>query len=207
MRKCYLILLICVLAVALGSATVQAVSPFSNGSFEEPSSTPIPGGYLNLVSPNSDIAAWTVVSGNIDWISTYWTTPFGARSLDMSGTDAGSISQLFATTSGQKYEVTFYMAGNPDGGLPTKHLNVSAWAASTDYTFNTGGHSDTSMGWTKEFFYFTALSGATTLTFTSGDHSNAGPALDNVSVPLPPSALLLGSGLLGLVGLRRKLKG
>ena len=196
--------------MALGSATVQAIpapQPFSNGSFEEPSTTPIPGGYLNLPSGSTAIDSWTVVSGNIDWISTYWTTPFGARSLDLSGTDAGSISQTFATTQGKQYQVSFWMAGNPDGGLPTKHLNVSAWAASTDYTFNTAGHSDTSMGWTEEFFYFTAGGPATTLTFTSGDHSNAGPALDNVSVPLPPSALLLGSGLLGLVGLRRKLKG
>ena len=213
MKKCNLILLICVLAVALGAATVQAIPiplPFSNGSFEDPIGYVV-GSFTTLPAGSGAIDSWTVGNKTIDWIGTYWTPQDGSRSLDMSGLvgDAGSISQWFATASGQKYEVTFWMAGNPDGGPTSKTLNVATSVANnTNYTFDTTGHSLTSMGWVKESFFFTAGGPATTLTFTSGDSTGYGPALDNVSViPLPPSVLLLGSGLLGLVGLRRKLKG
>ena len=100
------------------------------------------------------------------------------------------------------------MAGNPDGGPTIKTLNVAVGAVNQDYYFNTAGATRGNMGWVEESFFFTAGGPATTLTFTSGDSTGYGPALDNVSViPLPPSVLLLGSGLLGLVGLRRKLKG
>ena len=40
----------------------------------------------------------------------------------MSGLGAGSISQDFATTPGQVYNVSFYMAANPDGGPDAKGL-------------------------------------------------------------------------------------
>ena len=219
MKKCNLILLICVLAVALGAATVQAIPlppPFSNGSFENPTSPDV-GSFTTLPANNFAIDSWTVVAKTIDWIGTYWTAQNDSRSLDMSGLvgDAGSISQTFLTSAGQQYEVTFWMAGNPDGPPTIKTLNVAVGAKNQDYYFtNTASTTRGNMGWVKESFFFTTpnnpLGLSTTLTFTSGDSSGYGPALDNVSVnaiPLPPSALLLGSGLLGLVGLRRKLKG
>jgi hypothetical protein len=62
------------------------------------------------------------------------------------------------------------------------------------------------MNWTPITWSFVANDGSATLNFQSLEINAFGPALDDVSVnavPLPPSLLLLGSGLLGLAGLRR----
>jgi len=61
------------------------------------------------------------------------------------------------------------------------------------------------MGWVQRAFTFTATSSLTRLTFTSGDLNAYGPAIDNVWMPEPVSAMLLGVGLVALGLLRRRL--
>jgi hypothetical protein len=63
------------------------------------------------------------------------------------------------------------------------------------------------MGWLDHSFLFTALTNSVTIQFTSLEGDAFGAALDNVrieAVPIPAAVYLLGTGLVGLVVLRRK---
>jgi choice-of-anchor C domain-containing protein len=163
----------------------------SNGSFENGNFDG--GAFETLAAGTSNagaITGWTVTSGTVDWIGSYWTSEDGSMSLDMNGTptatvasSVGTISQVLATTTNNRYVVHFFLAGNPCGPS-TKNLIVSATgAAPQDFSFtNTSTTTLTNMGWEAETYSFTATGASTTLTFAA-DPSNTslcGPALDNV---------------------------
>lgn len=174
----------------LAATPVLAVAPaLQNGSFEN--GTP-PGVFITPSAGDSTtITGWTVASGNVDYIGTYWAASDGNRSLDLNGVTPGAVSQSFTTVAGHSYTVKFDLAGNPDGNFwspAVKTLNVDAGGVPTSYSFDTTGHSTATaatMGWTQKTFNFTATGTSTTLTFTSttgGAFPWFGPALDNVSV-------------------------
>jgi choice-of-anchor C domain-containing protein len=190
----------------LAAAGAAYAGPFQNGSFEINSYSGS-GGYQTLGTGDTSMTGWTVTSGNVDLINTYWQAAQGNFSLDMSGDEAGAIAQTFDTVAGHGYDVTFDLAGNPDGGNVIKQLLVSAAGASDVYSFDTAGFSHGDMGWTLETFFFIADSSSTTLTFASLEGNPYGPALDNVSVqdvPEPGSVAVLGLGLLGLGVMARR---
>jgi len=162
----------------VGTASAAPVN--SNGSFE----TGIePGVFTTLLAgDNTSIPGWTVESGSVDYIGTYWSASDGDRSLDLTGFNAGAVSQTFPTVVGHTYEVTFDLAGNPAGPPAVKTLEVDAGGTATSYNFDVTGHTLADMGWQQETFSFTATGTSTTLTFTSLDNTFYGPALDNVAV-------------------------
>lgn len=162
-----------------------------NGGFED--SEVNPGGSLVEGLPVGDtrLTGWSIAAGNIDLIgSGFWSPSDGAHSLDMSGFVAGAISQPFGTVPGARYEVRFDLSGEPYGHPPVvKELRVAAADASQDFAFDsTLSASRSNMHWREEVLEFTATSDTTTLTFTSLNDGDSGPALDHVRVTGPCQA-------------------
>ena len=188
-------------AIAVFAVSGMAMaSTFTNGAFSGLSGV----GFETLCAGTSSataISGWTVSSGSVDWISSYWSNPAGtANSLDMNGSTpcsplAGTITQTFATTVNSTYFVSFALSGNPvcgELGIPspaTKTLYVSSSAANaptTAYSFDTAtaGNTPSNMDWQTTGYSFVASGDSTTLTFAA-DPTNAsacGPALGDVSI-------------------------
>jgi hypothetical protein len=242
------------------AATASAIVPMAhanllvNGDFSQhgdltgPGIVQQDGGSFYTVAPSSNVVTgWTVTGINVDYKNTYWDAPSGpgfqdSWSIDTNGTSnppgsgnaKGGIQQSFATTAGKTYDVSFYIAGNPDGPPDTKTLLVQEtdvtsgvifnqnFAHFTDYTLvggvpvhNTRHAIDgqPGMNWTLETLSFTAIGSLTTLDFISQDNGEYGAALGHVDVeeeptvhsaPEPTSLTLLGLGGLGLFGMVRR---
>jgi choice-of-anchor C domain-containing protein len=209
MKRLFILLIGITLIATLPSGPARA-DLIRNGGFESGSEPPI-GGFRTLGAGSGDLAGWYIGFRGIDWIGDYWQPCDGARSLDLNGNAPGWIAQNLNTTPGTAYRVTFALAGNPDGGDPVKDLVVTALGiGSRSYSFDTTGKSRSAMGWSMEEFDFTARSNWTTLIFASAERDPYGPAIDRIeaepAVPLPPALWLLGSGLFGLVIMRRRFK-
>ena len=183
MRRARLGVVLGFIAALAFVGSTQAFTGVANGSFESGSYVDGGGGFQQLDAPNASIDGWTVDTGSVDWIGSYWTAPDGAMSLDLSGADAGSISQTIDTTIGNTYTVAFLLSGNPDGPPALKTLDVSATGGTTgSYSHDTTGSDLTTMVWTPETYTFLATSATTTITFASTTSGPWGPALDNVVV-------------------------
>jgi len=168
--------------LALAGATLAFTGP-TNGSFESGSYADGGGGFEQLNAGDTSITGWTVDAGSVDWIGTYWPAPDGNMSIDMSGADAGTISQTFDTTIGNTYTVSFLLSGNPAGPPTVKTLNVSATGGPvSSFTFDTTGSTLTTMTWTPQTYTFFATTNSTTLSFASTTLGAFGPAIDNVTV-------------------------
>ena len=174
-------------ALTAGAIALAVVSPafaaplLMNGSFENGTVT---DPFTTVHAGNTNITDWSVVSGDVDYISTYWTASNGSRSIDMTGDMPGAIQQTLATTPGVPYTVTFDLSGNPVCGPSTKMLNVDTGGSPTLYQYDTAVNGTTlnNMNWLPQTYSFTANSTATPLTFTSLTPGYCGPALDNVQV-------------------------
>jgi len=206
------------LACAVLAQPADAV-PFQNGDFEVGPDASA-NGYLPLFAGDTSIPGWTVIGADgcsqcgVDYIDNYWqdaqSAPGTTNSIDLSGNAPGGVAQTFSTDAGQKYEVTFWIAGNPDKSYnKTGSIQISAGSFSHTLTFTQDGNTKSDMGWVELTYSFVAdLTGLTTLTFLSTTDGAWGLALDNVSVsavPLPGALLLFGTALagIGLFGRRR----
>src|SRR5258708_31625129 len=71
-----------VASMSLAGSTF-AFTGASNGSFE--TGTFDAQAFDTLSAGSTAITDWTVDSGTIDWIGTYWTASNGSRSIDLNG--------------------------------------------------------------------------------------------------------------------------
>jgi choice-of-anchor C domain-containing protein len=153
-----------------------------NGSFEE---GPEPGMFIWFNEGATDIKGWTVTRGQLSYVGSYWQHADGKRSLDMHGGPGfGGIKQAFKTVKGQKYRVSFSLAGNPEGMVSKKEIGVSAAGKEEKFTFDTKDKNRQDMGWSNQAWDFVTTESETTLEFytTMTEDGTAGPALDNISV-------------------------
>lgn len=101
----YTIIILAIFTLITGSASASII--FSE-SFEH---DPAINGFISTVTSN--VGAFDVISGNVDWIGNYWQAAEGTHSLDMNGTSPGTISYDLSTIMGMEYDVSFSLAGNP----------------------------------------------------------------------------------------------
>ncbi|MBM3964384.1 MAG: DUF4347 domain-containing protein, partial [Planctomycetes bacterium] len=161
--------------VLVGGANVTIDGQFLQGAN--------PGSYTTHTS-GSTIGGWTVASGNVYLIGTFWQgSPTGGRSIELGFTTPGAISQTFATVAGDTYQVRFLMSAAATG-IATGALEVSAAGVSSDVSVTTAStHSWSNMDYQERFFTFTATGSSTTLQFKSLSTSGVvGPVVADVFV-------------------------
>lgn len=194
----------CAAAASLGATASNAAVSIINGSFEN--ALLDPGVFTTLGTGSTAITGWTVGGLGVDYIGTYWQAADGERSIDLSGNDKGSISQMLTgLTIGQSYNVFFALAGNPDGGAATKVAVASdGGSQSSVFFFPQAGNTKSDMGWTNQVFNFTATGNTANLTFSATLNDAYGPALDNVSISAVPepatwAMMIMGFGVIGMM--------
>ena len=155
-----------------------------NGSFEEGPEIK-DDAIVSLDEDAVDITGWVVTRGQIDVYNGCWQTAHGKRSLDLHGSPGfGGVKQTFVTKIGQKYRVTFGMAGHPGRGLAKVQMGVRAAGQKQMFEFDLTGKDEKNMGWETKTWEFKAVDTQTTLEFHTAmtEEPYGGPALDNVSV-------------------------
>ena len=210
------------LAVLLAASPVVQANLIVNGGFERaaPGYNGPEAGYTTLQSIGltaNAIEGWKVTSGSIDWIGGYWTAKEGSRSIDLNGNAQGIIVAQTVTTSPDGwYQLSFWMAGNPDNEPRIKTMDVlinDQLEAQPWFDTRRGEqdvHTHGAMGWEKHTLLFQASSVSTTISFrstTGGETNPYGPAIDDVSlvaVPAPAAALLAVLGLSIVGWIKRK---
>jgi choice-of-anchor C domain-containing protein len=202
-----------IMVLLLASVGAVSANLVTNGGFET-ITPPWTGTYVTLSPVDTDITPWSIDSGSIDLINSYWQPASGSYSIDLAGNAKGTIGQDLATTPGGKYDLSFMMAGNPDSTKGIKAVEVFWGGASQGtFTFDTTGNSAGSMGWLPKGKTGLVATGATTklqfvdVTGGSAISTPYGAALDSISVedqttPIPefPTMALPAALIVGLIG-------
>jgi choice-of-anchor C domain-containing protein len=183
-------------AAPAGSANAAPPAPqpmIANGGFENP---PVPANAFIRYGTGSTIGPWRVTQGNVDLIgANFWQSADGRQSLDLEGSESGTVEQPLALRIGGCYTVAFALAGNPDGAPTIKR----GWAKVVQHTlshptvqknfiFNTSGKTRTNMGYVPQRFRFRALAPSATLSVSSTTGGGYGPVVDAITVT--PSAAI-----------------
>jgi hypothetical protein len=200
----------------LGASAAHA-NLLTNGSFEDTTNfVNVSNDTDNLAVGSTAMTGWTVTgSESLAWIGP--TNPFGLTApasggmyfLDLTDYNAGApfsgVSQNIATTAGATYSLTFELGSSPAYGLQD---GVTASAGSHSQIFTTTNSGSQTNLWQTESLSFTASGTSTTISIVGNSGSNY-IGLDNVgvvqtAVPLPATAYLMLSGLLGVGAMARR---
>jgi hypothetical protein len=216
---------------ALGLLTVAPLAGanlVNNGSFETPIVSPT--GFTNYPVGSGLLTGWTVfgpvgtevsiVGGSFAQNGVTFPAQDGIQWLDLTGDGKNStegVSQTVATTSGHQYQLSFYIGNTTGGGIfgttSTVDVLLNDSLAFKDMNTTT---SPVTQNWEQFTQTFIASGSTTIIGFRNADPiTDNNNGLDNVvlidlgvpsAVPIPSAMLLLGSGLIGLIGFRRKFK-
>ena len=186
-----------------------------NGSFEDPVIIyPFyenfgPGCSGNCAPGPGVLPGWTITTNNVDIVSALpggWPAPAkdGNQYLDLVGYGStGGISQTFATTPGQKYNLSFAYGNNP-GSTSFASANVNVTPVSSvvlPALFSANFSTTNDIGWHIFTASFVANSLNTTLSFDEVvGGNNGGVLLDAINVsatPLPSTWTMLIAGFVG----------
>ena len=184
---CAVALSIAAAAPAAQARTAPPTPLLANGGFEAPA---IPMNSFIRYGTGSTIGPWRVAQGNVDLTgANFWQAADGRQSLDLEGSDSGTVEQRLATHVGGCYTVTFALAGNPDGGPTVKRgfarvvqHAIGHPTVQKNFIFNTAGKSRGNMGYVPQRFRFRAFAPVSTLTLASTTGGGYGPVIDAVNV-------------------------
>ena len=149
-----------------------------------------------------------------------FTAPEGNQWVELASQNPNRIKTFLSLVPGQQYELSFFLGLSPAQLSAGSNNRLYVQLALTGIgnptlRIDTGG---LSAGWYEYFIPFTAptalenpLNKLTVLRFANEDNidDGIGPLLDAVAinaVPIPGAVWLLGTGLVGLVTIRRRLK-
>jgi hypothetical protein len=206
------------LLIVLLVATISHANILLNGDFESNSASAT---LYNLSNTNFNAVVANVTAfgtaGEIDLVMNgdYGISPqsgnwkLGVHTQSGGNFDGFTFDLLSPIVSGVAYELTFYAAKNIFATLPSE-IQIGISNSSTDFgALIFQGSATSTNAWTKFDYTFNAPTNALFLTVRSGQPETYS-FVDNfslntaTSVPEPATMLLLGSGLLGLVGLRKR---
>jgi choice-of-anchor C domain-containing protein len=186
---------------------VAATNLVLDPNFDSPSGGPS----YTTYNGGQTFGEWLVTGASVDLIGGYWQAPVGGGSVDLDGLAPGGVSQNITLSAGT-YLLSFYLSGNPDGGDPTKTVEVGLGGHDQTFTYTTGpSNSETNMDYVLESMRVTVTSGLQTLSFSSLDASTSpyGPVIGGISldavVPEPAAWALMLLGFAGIgAGLRSR---
>lgn len=195
------------LALAAGFAftPAKAATIIQDGNFD----TPLASGTFQTIPGGAFFGTgnvWKVLGNSVDEIGSYWTPPTpNTGSVDLAGNDLGGISQAFNVGAGL-YKLSFYLSGNPDGGLGDKHVQVQVGNQNQLFTYSvTGANSKSNMNYVLETLVFQSNGSGDVLSFLDQDKASPfGPAIGGVSIASVPEAatwimMILGFGGIGMM--------
>jgi choice-of-anchor C domain-containing protein len=172
-----------------------------NGGFE----SPVILSQWSTFGPGP-LGGWTISSGSVEILRSYWQPSEGLQSLDTAGNESGLIQQTITTVPGLTYRLTFDLSGNPDGGTTIKTLEAGFGASTQIFYFDTTLTTRTDMQWSSQTWDIVATTSSTVLSFANIGTGPYGAALDNVSLTVIPEPSIMAFACLGAVwlGVRAK---
>jgi choice-of-anchor C domain-containing protein len=168
--------------LALTLASGVHANLIANGSFETGPTLPAHGSML-LAAGETDLTSWTIGGVNMEYANdAVWVPADGTRSLALSGTGTGILSQSFATVPGTLYTVTFSLSGEAHTPPEIKTVRIAAAGQQQDFAFNSSATWEWDMHWETKTWSFTANASTTTLSFTTVEPGDGGSVIDKIDV-------------------------